>query len=248
MKRRWTVFPLALVAVLACASFAAASASANPPRWKVNGAYLGANVAKPFTSTSGVSRLRIPLLGVTIVCNKDKNTGSIVGSAAGSPGTNKEVVVTFEECRVEGAEEVCTVGNGKKIITNKLKSELVWLSAEGLNAGDLLTPEVAGQPFTTIVVEGAECPLPKENKITGEALGKIEPINAFAVTGTLTFTDPAIAKYWTGDRPLTEKEKKEGKKRTEHANGGLKFGANPAVFSSVDSVTLNSGEEFGVFE
>jgi len=231
MKRSLRIFGTSALLVFALCAVAAASASANTPRWKVGGAYLGAGVEEAFSSTSGVSKLRVPARGLTLVCKKDSGSGKIVGSAAGSPGTNKEVVVTFEECSVEGAP-TCVVPN---ITTKKLKSELVWLSKEGNNAGDRLLPE-EGTVFTNIVISG--CAAAGTFPVTGEALGKVEPIATEVTSGTLTFTDPAIATYWTGDKP----------NRVEHTNGGLKFGGTPAVFSSVDTITLNSGSVFGVFE
>jgi len=228
---------LALVAVFAFSAVAVASASAKEPRWKVGGAFLGSGVAEAFTSTSGASKLRVPARSLVLNCKKDSGTGKIVGSAEGSAGTNKEVVVTFEECSVEGAA-ACVVPNIK---TAKLKSELVWLAKTGNAAGDRLTPE-SGEVFTTILIEG--CAAEGTFPVKGEALGEALPDGTEASPGTLKFLDPAITKYFTG---TTKKEEEEGKARTEHANKGLTFGGAEAVFSSTDSVTLTSKKSIRSF-
>jgi hypothetical protein len=240
-KRSIKMLGLALVAALAFSAVAAGAAQANTPRWKVNGAYLGSGVKKAFTVTSGKSTLSAPNLGLTIVCTSDKGSGSIIGSEAGSPGLD-EGSVTYEGCSVEKAAECQVHSPGAPVGTIKtvaLKSELVWLTELGNEAGVRLFP-ASGTTFVEIAVEECAAEQTEPLPVTGEVVGKVLPVATEVETGELVFPSPAITTYWTGDKPS----------RTKHTlSNSLHFGGQPATYVSTEKVTLTeAGSKYGVFE
>jgi len=242
------------MAVMGLFAVNAVAAQADAPSWLVGGTgtFLGTGVAEPVTATNkvGVSpRLKIPAVGAEILCKKSSAAGKIVGNAAANGvGTNKEVVVTYEECEVVGFP-LCRVGSNPpappatgKIVTNSLKSELVWLAAAGNEVGDLLQPE-AGANFVSLWFEGT-CPLPVNVKVnvTGAVIGKIVP-NAGAaeqVNGELIFPEPAITNYWAGGAARVARTL-----GVAPAPNPLKVGANAATYVDEQTVMLNSGAKWG---
>ena len=129
---------LALLALLAFGATTAATAQAEEaPFWSIKGTRLAAGethfiTAKSYRETSVSS----PTLGITTSCPTVKlKEGVLLGSNAGEPGTNDEVIEFEGGCTVTGNGAVCKVD--EPIVTRPVKSELV--ESEKGEKGSLLT-------------------------------------------------------------------------------------------------------------
>lgn len=239
MNRSLKVTGVTVLAVFALCAVAVASASANTPRYKVAKAYLGSGVTETINGSSSSAKLAAPKLGLNLNSTGCTTTGKIVGSAAGSPGTNKEITLTCVGVTVEGAATCKVHSPGQAagtVKTNLLSSELVWLASTGNAAGDRFFPTTAGGAFVEIIIES--CAAAGTYPVKGESIGQVLPVATEATTGSLVFPTTAVTKYWTGDEP----------NRVEHTSGGLTLGGQAATFSSTFSVSLASGKAFGVFQ
>jgi hypothetical protein len=243
-KRSLRALGLAFIIMLAFGAFGAIGARAEAPRWTVGGKTIVAAESKTFSATStGSVAFTAANLKLKSTMAKDCSiSGSIVGSAAGSPGKDKEVIIHCINVEVLGHEKECTVNSPGAAVgtikTEKLESTLVWLNAAGdAEVGDTLANEAnTAKPLVTVEVEGVECPLNGDYDLTGNVIAKVEPVTKDVGTGALVFPEAPIKPYWTNQTPT----------RTKDEDPGLKAGGVEAVFHGKFNYVLTSGELFGV--
>jgi len=178
--------------------------------------YLGlkeGEAALPFEGTSGVSKLESTLGGLRAIieCKKDKITGELE-----SGGRTKNVVITYEECKlftvskyVKTEQPKCIVAN---ITTEKLNDYLIM--GKGIGPEDEFEP-ATGTTFAKIKITGAECSFaPAEEVVTGKQIcqlpeatvGKVEhEIECSPSGGSLKFGAAAVpaSYYGTANVKLT---------------------------------------------
>jgi hypothetical protein len=166
---------VALLGVFAFSAVAAAAAQAEEaPFWSVGGARLEEGkthyiTAKAYNVTGEEKGFTLAAVGKSVHCESARlNPGVLLGSKAGNPGTNDEVIEFFGSCTVTG-ETGCTKAV-EPIVTHPVRSELVETQKEN---GSLLTefkPET-GVQFVTIKFEGT-CTL-KETIVEGEVAAQV---------------------------------------------------------------------------
>lgn len=250
----------ALVAMLAFGAMAAGAAQASAPRWTVGGATPLANLSFPFTGNSTgaenskdeqakeVGTLELP--GFTLKNPKDKCTvtGRIVGSAALSPGTNKEVVLHCEEIEFTsaGLNAACVVHSPGKpdgtIATEKLESRLVWLTSAGTtHVGDRFESEAStGGPLVSLEFSGKpgkECILAGKLEVKGCVIGTMETPNTDKVTQAINFPTPPITNSFDNKTPTP---------RNAEPACRLTVAGKAVQFTNTFDLTLNSQELWGV--
>jgi hypothetical protein len=171
---------VALLGVFAFSAVAAAAAQAEEaPFWSINGTRLGAGETHYITAKKYSEKFVLSSAGHKIECSNGRVTENasqrsvLIGSAAGSPGTNLEVIEFFEGCKVTGNGTKCKVV--EPIVTNPVKSELV--ETEKGEKGSLLTEftPAKGANFVTIKFEaetGGECKV-KETAVSGGVAGQV---------------------------------------------------------------------------
>jgi hypothetical protein len=236
---------LALVAMLAFGALSAGAASAaEAPRWKVKGAYLGAGASKAFTATSTTE---VVLNGGGVIftapTGECSQTGEIEGSAAGSPGKKKNVVLSCKKVKVlsSGGTELpqCSVkstgAEAGTITTNSLKGTLVWLNQTGGAAGDLIEPTASGTEWVKIEVTGATCPIKGNYPVSSMAINEVLPVEEEAVTGAINLPKSQVLSYWNNEAV-----------RVKQTIAGVKVKGGAAALSGQLSFSLNSKESFGV--
>lgn len=207
MKKALTVLIAVGLVVTALGAVSAASASAAGPVWKVCEKIGGKWETKKcsfgnagtqfewvyFTKESETETiesnqmtafdLEVPALAITIRCEREHNTGTIIG---GEPGTD-EASVRFTECFIVGAEPpVCVVhstGAESGEITSEVNTKLANI---GGVIYDKFTPKT--EPFTTIEIEGAECSVVETGayEVKGTTAGEVGPVGE---EPTLTFSE-----------------------------------------------------------
>jgi hypothetical protein len=261
-KKRIRVLGGAFVALLALTAVVASSASAGAPRWKVAGAFLANGATKSATADStSPFYLNTPGLGVLLQAPKGKctTTGTIVGSAALSPGTAKEGKLTCSEVTVHEAPLCSVKSTGQvagTVVASGLKGTLVWLSKANNQAGLKFEPSTGPTgEFTTVILSGAECALAGNYVIKGEVTGEFLPIEKEVETGELNFPkvvstakeatekcvlSARILKHFNNTTPTTS--------RTETSLGvPLTFKGQPTVICGSSSAHLNPKQNVGVF-
>jgi hypothetical protein len=171
---------LILVALLAMFTFSAVAATAaqaeEAPFWSREGIRLGAGETHYITAKKYSEKFTLKSAGHTIECNNVRLTENsaqrsvLIGSAAGNPGTNLEVIEIFEGCKVTGNGANCKIK--EPIVTNPVKSELV--ETEKGEKGSLLTEftPAKGVTFVTLKFEGSECKV-KETAVAGAVAGQV---------------------------------------------------------------------------
>jgi hypothetical protein len=90
-----------LTALTICA-VVAGTAQATEPQFHYEGAALTETL--PFDTVGGVGHLYVPVLGISMQCDKHQDVGF------GEPNGKTKVSVVFEECEVIGLTG-CTVNN-----------------------------------------------------------------------------------------------------------------------------------------
>jgi hypothetical protein len=235
--KRIRIIGLALVAVCAISAVGVSSASAaseKGPHWWIKecvpvekGKFLDSHCKEagagkwelreykllpgekiPFTSKSGKGKFKTSL--VSVECEKDKDTGELIG---GWPGKD-EAEVTFEECHVEGKAtcKVSTAGavNTETIVIKGVKTELVYVGTQAQAekqeepVGDLLTIPSTELKFK----EGTSSCSVGTATVSGTVVGtpaKNEPL----ATQTLQFKSPNIKTAWRWNSGGTAVEKIE---------------------------------------
>jgi hypothetical protein len=125
--KRFRLIAVALLAVFAFGAVAASAAQAEEaPFWTVGGTRLEKGQTR-FITAKEVSPFVLSGGGVSVTCDETSVLphGVLLGSEAGEPGTNDEVV-TFKTCKVEGNGTGSECGKVvEPINTTNLKSELV---------------------------------------------------------------------------------------------------------------------------
>jgi hypothetical protein len=171
---------VALLGVFAFSAVAAAAAQAEEaPFWSINGTRLGAGETH-YVEAKKYSEKFVLTAGTHVVeCSNGRvsenasQRSALLGSAAGNPGTNDEVIEFFEGCKVTGNGTKCKIK--EPIITNPVKSELV--ETEKGEKGSLLTEffPAKGVTFVTLKFEaesGGECKV-LETAVTGAVAGQV---------------------------------------------------------------------------
>jgi hypothetical protein len=171
---------VALLGVFAFSAVAAAAAQAEEaPFWSIGGTRLAENQTHYITAKKYSEKFTLKSAEHRVECNNGRvsenasQRSALLGSAAGNPGTNDEVVEFFEGCKVTGNGEKCKVV--EPIVTNPVKSELV--ETEKGEKGSLLTEftPVKGVTFVTLKFEaetGGTCKV-TETKVTGGVAGQV---------------------------------------------------------------------------
>ncbi len=159
---------------------AAAAQAEEAPFWSITGTRLEEGkthyiTAKVYNVTGQAAGFTLRAsTGQTVVCPFIRlKEGVLLGSKAGNPGTNDEVIEFFGE-----TSNPCTVANNgtgckikEPIVTNPIKSELVE-SDKSTTAALLVEFFTASGPFGELVFEGAGCVL-KETAVSGKFAGEV---------------------------------------------------------------------------
>jgi hypothetical protein len=163
--------------------------------------------------------------------------GNFAGSAANTPGTANNVVLTCTEVTVD-AFPTCTVNgaNPGTVTTQKLDGRAVFIGPKANDHyGITFTPE-SGTLFASVAIGGASCPLAGVKvEVCGTIVGTIETPNTDKVEQALNFPTPAITKVFNGTTGVEETD-------------GLSIFGEPAQFTSTFDVKLtgaNAGRKFG---
>jgi hypothetical protein len=234
------VIGAALLALAAFSAIPVASAAASgAPRWKVEGAFLGAGVAKPIEGTSGTvdevsGGFGISFTGCTV-------NGEAVGSAASVPAGHE---ATFRVCtgsKVIGSESTCSVHSpGREagvVATNKLKGSLVYLTKGSAASVGLVFAPATGTEVLKLVVTGEKCTVAGEYPVTGEVVAKFVQAGETEVAeAELEFPTTPITSYF-----------KSTEATSATSVSGLKIGASADKLSGKFKIKLTSKQKFGIF-
>jgi hypothetical protein len=168
---------VALLGVFAfCAVAAAAAEAEEAPFWSIKGTRLAAGethyiTAKVYNVTGAAKGFVLTAAGKEIKCESIRlKEGVLLGSGAGNPGTNDEVIEFFGNCSITGDGEPCKPK--EPIVTTSVKSELV--ESEKGEKGSLLTefkPET-GTQFVKLIFEGSGCKI-TETIVTGSVAAQV---------------------------------------------------------------------------
>lgn len=249
-----------LFGVLALGALTAAAAQAvEAPRWSIGGTDL-AEGKTHFISTKIYSKVfKLTAGNIVIECEAVKlKEGSLLGSSAGNPGTNNEVI-EFTKCKISGKTGGKTIEKCKvveSIITVAVRSELVETEkAVPGTSGSLLVlfAPAEGTTFTTLKFTpetGGTCP--PETKVSGQVIGQVltDP-NKPPELGKLVEL-PAVnsteAKSWLINFPATPILKvtliKNGEK-TEVTDKQLEAFSEPSVLEGTALILLAKREANG---
>jgi hypothetical protein len=218
------------MALLVLSGFAASTASAAGPGWKVNGSTLKVGQKSPIKLTAGATELKGKAVGVEVVINCGSSTvqnAYIEGNGTGA-GQDGAKAIVYEKCTVKNAG--CKVA--EPITTSQIKSHLVRYEEKKI--GNLIEP-TQGELFVEVKIEsktGEKCSIANTYPIKGATVAEVKPEGVEAVVGELSFPTAAITKV-----------KLEGTERTV----GLKLGTEAAAFSGKYEAQLESGLKYGAF-
>jgi hypothetical protein len=242
---------IALLGVFAFSAVAVAAAQAEEaPFWSIGGTRLAAGQTHFITGKS-YKETSFTALGVTTSCpTVTVKEGVLLGSNAGEPGTNDEILEFGGGCTVVGNGTGCKV-EVEPIVTRPVKSELV--ETEKGEKGSLLTEFFPnkGSAFTTIKLTAA-CTKVREITAEGSLAGQVltDPNN-----GTLgeLVTLPNTKKEgtsWLLNFPATQIESvwliKGGV--GSQVPVGLKAATEPAKFEGTALVLLANSKRESVEE
>jgi len=206
---------VALFGVLALGALTAAAAQAvEAPRWSITGTDLAAGKTH-YISTKIYSNA-FTLTGGTVVesCTEVKLVeGSLLGSNAGNPGKNNEVI-EFTKCSISGKQGGKTIEKCKvvePIRTKPVVSELVETTGAKPEEkkGSLLALFAPAEGATFVTLEfttetGGFCPV--NSKVSGEVIGEVrtDP-NTPPTLGTLVSLESGAteAESWLINFPTT---------------------------------------------
>ena len=204
---------VALLGVFAFGAVAAAAAQAEEaPFWSIAGARLEEGkthniTAKVYNVTGQQAGFTLKALtGQTIICPFIRlKEGVLLGSKAGNPGTNDEVIEFFGE-----TGNPCTVANNgtgckikEPIVTNPVKSELVE-SEKSTTAALLVEFFTTSGPFAQLIFEGTGC-IDKETTVSGKVAGEVreDPNNGTLGAVVKLPNEKKEAKSWLLNFPTT---------------------------------------------
>ena len=204
---------IALLGVFAFSAVAAATAQAEEaPFWSIGGARLEEGKThyisvKGYNVTGQTAGYRIGAsTGQAVRCPFIRlKEGVLLGSKAGNPGTNDEVIELFGEagntCVVEGNGTSCKVK--EPIVTNPVKSELVE-SEKSTTAALLVEFFTTSGPFGVLTFEGTGCVV-KETLVSGKLAGEVrEDPNNGTLGGVVKLpNEKKEAKSWLLNFPTT---------------------------------------------
>ena len=204
---------IALLGVFAFSAVAAAAAQAEEaPFWSIGGTRLEEGKThyisvKGYNVTGQTAGYRIGTsTGQAIRCPFIRlKEGVLLGSKAGNPGTNDEVIELFGEagnpCVVEGNGTGCKVK--EPIITNPVKSELVE-SEKSTTAALLVEFFTTSGPLGVLTFEGTGCVV-KETTVSGKLAGEVrEDPNNGTLGGVVKLpNEKKEAKSWLLNFPTT---------------------------------------------
>ncbi len=245
---RFKIMGLCLVAVFVMSAVGATAAQAEEaPFWSRGGSgtRLGEGETRDISAKIFSANFTLKSsAGEEITCHGIRlKEGVLLGSKAGEPGTDDEVVEFFKECVVTSDGSGCTIE--EPIVTENLKSELVYAE----NKKQVLTEfkPASGARLATLNFIGANCSPAKgkvavEGSVAGEVLNsKEEPVELGKeakeeATGLVRFPTTAIKKVWL----ITKGEGKE-------AAVGLKVATQPATLTGTALILLanSKGESTG---
>lgn len=249
---------LALLAVFAFGAVAATAAQAEEaPFWTVPKSEgssetkrLAANETRFMTAkTYNETQLEVPSLGVKVKCPVVKfDEGALVGSNAGEPGKNGEILEFGGGCKVEGNGASCKIS--EPFTTVHLKSELVE-NVENAMAGKRLYTEFfpeTGAILTTVKFNGT-CTILREASVDGSFAGEVrsDPNKPPELGEVVELPNTGkTAKSWLLDFPTTPIKEvwliKAGTGKA--AKIGLTIATEPATFTGTMLLSLaNSKRE-----
>lgn len=216
--KRWRVFSLALMAVLALTAITASLAQAASPEWSIEGKALSGSESISSEATE-TFKLEVPARGLTIQCTEQSTVEGKITSPRADSGK-----ISFNNCSVVGAP-TCKVT--QPITTVPLVTEL---KLSGTTVYDTFKP-ASGTTFTTITISG--CAAAGSFPITGQTCGKAtNALGVQAVKQQLEFSK-AITATCIANGYIT---------------GGLKFAGTEATLTGKANNFLsgaNAGKKFG---
>ncbi len=200
---------VALLGVFAFSAVAAVAAQAEEaPFWSVGGARLAAGqthyiTAKTYNVTGQTEGFTLKAeTGQTVHCSTIKlKEGVLLGSNAGNPGTNDEVIEFSGGCTVINNGTPCEVE--EPIVTNSVKSELVE-SEKSTTAALLVEFFTTSGPFVTLKFKGTGCIL-KETAVSGKVAAEVreDPNNGTLGAVVKLPNEKKEAKSWLLNFPTT---------------------------------------------
>lgn len=230
---------VALLAVFAlCAVAASAAQAEEAPFWSVKGARLGQGETRNIVGKVFSTNFTLTSAGGTVTCKALKlKEGVILGSNAGEPGTNDEII-EFTSCTVAGNGSNCKVT--EPIVTTQVKSELVEDNATKKKLYVEFFP-AKGVVFTTINFTGT-CTV-TSTKVEGEVAGEVltDPGEAAVELPN----SPGSAESWLIKFPATPIKEVwliKGGTGATHKLTTLKAFALPATLTGTALVSLESKE------
>jgi len=150
-----------------CGFAAAAAEAREPPNWKINGAFLGAEVTKNvgLMSTTAIE-FKVPLAGVVATCKKSYGSGTVVGATEGAtPGTGTVTNLVFEECST--AVPKCALSK-----VNAIDFIYPTVLARTNEAVRKVVDRIRGVRIT-LEYEGAECEYKGLQEVVGTTAGAV---------------------------------------------------------------------------
>ena len=212
------------LAVLIVGTIGASGASALESEWALEGEGLAELKLKEekVGGAGGAVSLAVPGLGATVKCLESSESGKALEGGSG------EITATLTKCEVVKLT-ACKVSEP---LVMEAKASLI--EAGGYFYGKLEALK-AEKPLMTVVIKGAECALPEENKVTGKVAAAISL--AEKKEQPVTFSE------------ATSKKVNEGLKAEGEAELSLSFGKQAASLSGEFLISLkgaNSGKEFAL--
>ena len=169
---------MVLVAVFALSAVVASAAFAAPEFEVRSGETL-----KGTTFTGSTTGAKLTAAGTTINCTGGSSSGEITGAT-----TVGKVVVTFTGCKGKGLSECSVQSPGAspgEVVTDTLEGELGEVAhSEAANETGLKLKASGKESFVT--TEGSCLPF-GGSSVTGEIIGDVQPVKAFAKTGELVY-------------------------------------------------------------
>ncbi len=206
---------VALFGVLALGALTAAAAQAvEAPRWSIGGTDLPEGKTHYISTKIYSSNFKLKTGNTTETCTEVKLVeGSLLGSNAGNPGKNNEVI-EFNKCTISGTVGGKTITNctpEEPIRTNPVVSELVETEkAKPGTSGSLLTlfAPAEGSTFVTLkFITGTGGLCPATTKVTGQVIGQMltdpEKPPELGKLVELPNVNSAEAKSWLINFPAT---------------------------------------------
>ncbi len=222
---------LGALALIVASGFAASSASAAGPYWRVNGARLGQGAIRQVNlQLKGRVAIDTKVGGVltTVECESGVSEGATIEGQGQFQGQDKGRL-TLKKCIAAFGSSICEVR--EPVTTNQLKSYLATYSGGQKKYADVFEPQ-QGENIVTIELAGVKCGAEVKFTLKGSAAAEVQPAEVESQELLLNFPQFAIKEVFH-----------EGQlKRTE-----LKVGAEKAEYIAAFGAKLATGEPFGVW-